>query len=268
MYVIKANGEKEPFDEEKVRRTIKRAGIDSKTEEDVLTQVKRILYENIPTSEIYSHVREYLGKSPNPFGKGKYSLKQAIMDFGPTGFPFEDFISEILKAEGYKTNVRVVLTGKCVNHEVDIVAEKDGKKIMVEAKFHNLSGIRTDLHVSLYTKARFDDLKEKHGLEETWLVTNTKMTVDAIAYANCVGMKILSWSYPNENSIRDIIERKKLFPITTLESISNQQKQVLLQNHVILCKDLENPSCLDVLGLPKDKIKQILEESRYIYNHQ
>ena len=29
------------------------------------------------------------------------NLKQAIMDLGPTGYPFEDYVSEILKAKGY-----------------------------------------------------------------------------------------------------------------------------------------------------------------------
>jgi len=264
--VVKVTGQIEPFSEEKLRASIKRAGINSSIENNVVEQIKSGLYENIPTSKIYSQIKQFLGKSQQPFGRAKYSLKQAIMELGPTGFPFEDFISEILKAEGYKTEVRQVLQGKCVSHEVDVIAEKDNKKIMVEAKFHNEVGIRTDVHVSLYTKARFDDLKEKYNFSEAWIATNTKMTEDAITYANCARMNILSWSYPQEGSIRELVEKYKIHPITQLESLTLSQKQQLLENHVILCKNIDK-SYLEILNLPPDKESQVLEEASYISNH-
>lgn len=267
LNVVKANGQTEPFSEEKLRASIRRAGINSKIENDVVEQIKSDLYENIPTSEIYNQIKQFLGKSPQPFGGAKYSLKQAIMQLGPTGYPFEDFIAEVLKAEGYKTQVRVVLQGQCVSHELDVIAEKDGKKIMVEAKFHNEVGTRTDVHVSLYTKARFDDLKEKHNLSEAWIATNTKMTQDAIDYAKCVNMKILSWSYPPEGSLRDLVEKWNLHPITQLDFLSSLQKQQLLENHVILCKDV-NSNSLDVLGLQPDRQTKVLEEAEFISNHK
>lgn len=262
--VIKANGEKEEFSEEKLRESIKRAGIPSNIEQEVLLHVKSKLYENIPTSEVYKHITEFLSKKPHL--KSKYSLKQAIMDLGPTGYPFEDYVSEILRAKGYVTQVRSILTGKCVNHEIDVIAQKQGiEKLLIEAKFHNASGIRTDVHVSLYTKARFDDLKEKYKFDRAWLFTNTKITADALAYALCVNMGVVSWSYPQNESLRDLIEKYKLYPITILSSLSQTQKQMLFENHIVLVKDIcKNKENLDILALQPDKKSKIHKEAELV----
>lgn len=263
--VIKANGEKEPFSEGKLRASIKRAGIPQSIQDKVIKHVESKLYEDIPTAEVYKHLTEYLGKDQSHF-KAKYSLKQAIMDLGPTGYPFEDFVSEILKAKGYITEVRSILTGKCVSHEIDVIAEKPSfEKILIEAKFHNASGIRTDVHVSLYTKARFDDLKEKYKFDRAWIFTNTKITPDALTYALCVNMGVVSWSYPQNESLRDLIETLQLYPITMLTSLSEPQKQILLENHIVLVKNIcKNKDSLDLLGVQTDKINSIIKEAQLV----
>ena len=264
--VLKATGEKELFNEEKLRLSIQRAGIPKELTENIVIHVKSKLYENIPTREIYQHVTEFLGSSPVPFSRAKYSLKQAIMDLGPTGYPFEDYISEILKMEGYQTQIRQILAGKCISHEIDLIVTKNNVSVMVECKFHNMPGTHSQVHVSLYTKARFDDIKEKHNLNNVWLVTNTKITPDALDYAICSNMKVISWDYPQHNSFRDLIEKYKLHPITMLTTMSQNQKQLLLGNHVVLAKDIcKNPSSLDILGLPADKKNSILSECQFVY---
>ena len=206
--VVKATGETEPFSEIKIRSSIKRAGIPQKIQEEVVEHIKSKLYENIPTKEIYRHILEFLGQSSHPFNGTKYNLKQGIMDLGPTGYPFEDYISEILKSQGHTTQTRQILRGNCVSHEIDVIAEKDGKRIAVEAKFHNGLGTRSDVHVALYTKARFDDIKEKNDLDEAWIVTNTKATSDAITYAECNGIKVIGWNYP-EKEVLGILSKKR-----------------------------------------------------------
>lgn len=264
--VLKAAGQIEPFNEGKLRFSIQRAGIPTDLREGVLTHVKSKLYENIPTREIYRHVTEFLESSPHPFSRAKYSLKQAIMDLGPTGYPFEDYTSEILKVEGYETSVRQILQGKCISHEIDIIVKKNNISSMVECKFHNMPGARSQVHVSLYTKARFDDIKEKHNLNDVWLVSNTKITQDALNYAICNDMKVISWNYPQQGSFRDLIEKHKLHPITMLTTISQNQKQLLTGNHVVLAKDVcKNPSSLDILGLPNDKKNSIVSECQFVY---
>lgn len=265
--VLKASGQLEPFNESKLRSSIHRAGIPNLLVENVVIDIKSRLYENIPTREIYKFILAFLQKSPYPYSHTKYSLKQSIMDLGPTGYPFEDYVSEILKLEGYITQVRQIVQGKCITHEIDIVVEKNSKKSIIECKFHNMPGTKSQIHVSLYTKARFDDVKEKHKLQDAWLITNTKMTQDALNYALCSNMKVISWDYPENGSFRDLIERHKLYPVTTLTNLTQVQKQQLAENHIVLARDIcNNPSSLDILGLPKDKLNSILSECQYIYS--
>lgn len=264
--VLKAGGLIEPFSEEKLRFSVKRAGVPANLQDEVITLIKNKLYNNIPTSEIYKYIIHYLQSSDFPQKSSRYGLKQSVIDLGPTGYPFEDYISEILKMEGYVTSVRQVLNGKCVSHEIDIIAEKNNTRSMIECKFHNTPGIRSQIHVSLYTKARFDDIKEKNNLSDAWLITNTKITSDALNYALCSNMRIISWDYPEKESFKDLIEKHRLYPITTLTSLSQNQKQLLAQNHIVLAKDVcANPSSLDILDLPKDKKASVLSECQFVY---
>jgi len=240
-----------------------RTGISETEQTKVLNHVTQKLYENIPTAEVYQRVTQTL-QSQSHLSKARYTLKRAIMELGPTGYPFEDFVSEILKTKGYVTENRSILMGKCVNHEIDVIAEKPGiEKLMIEAKFHNAPGIHTDLHVSLYTKARFDDLRDKYKFDRAWLFTNTRITPDALAFALCVNMGVVSWSYPQRESLRDAIEANRLYPITILSSLSQPQKQVLLDNHFVLAREvLKNNQCLDLLGIQPERKERIVEEAK------
>jgi len=265
IYVVKADGTREPFSEEKVLSSMKRAHVPHHLQNKLLSEIKKDLYDNIQTWEIYQKISELLGKSEQPFCKSRYGLKQAIMMLGPTGYPFEDYVAEVLKEDGYLTLVRQIIAGTCVSHEVDVVAVKDSTRVMIEAKFHNNAGARSDLQVAMYTKARFDDIKEKNNIATCWLVTNTKATTDAISYAQCTGVKVVSWNYPEGESLREKIEKYHLFPITALCSISHKVKLMLLDEHIVLCKQIcENPNLLNTLHLPSDQKKQILDEIHFI----
>ncbi len=190
--LVKANGEKETFSEEKLRQSIRRAGIPKDLEQEVVSHIHGKIYESMPTHELYQHIIEFLGAKRETYHQATYSLKQSLMDLGPTGYPFEKFVARLLDAEGYKTQVNSIVQGKCIRHEIDIVAIKNNETVMVEAKFHNGAGIKTDVQVALYTYARFEDTLGKNLFTKSMLVTNTKATTDAIAYAECVGMKILT----------------------------------------------------------------------------
>ncbi len=262
--VIKADGRQEQFNEEKLRSSIKRAGIPDNLQTELVDHIRSRLYERIPTSQIFKHIDEYLAKIPHPY-QTKYSLKRAIMEIGPTGFPFEVYVSEILKSMGYKTTVHTILRGKCVNHEIDVIAEKQNERIFVECKYHNKPGIRSDVHVALYTKARYDDLKVKHDFSKAMLVTNTKITTDALDYAKCEGVEVMGWSYPEGESLRDLVEKFKLFPITQFAFMSTGQKTRLLENNIVLVKQIcENPAILNQIEFDSAKKDQLIKEAKAI----
>lgn len=282
IQVKKASGQLQPFSEEKVTLSLKRAGIDQDLTKTILTQLKNGLYDGIPTNKIYSDIFGFLRKE-NPFLLGKFNLKKAIMELGPTGYPFEKFVGAILKHYGYTIETGVGVFGRCVNHEVDVVAEKGNQHFMIECKFHNQPGGFSDVKVVLYVKARFDDIeavwKEKPGhqtkFHQAWLVTNTRLTSDAIQYGECAGMKLIGWNYPNKGSLRDLIEDSGLHPITCLTSLTHTQKQILLSHDIVLCKDLLNirSNILTYLNLPvsqmeklKDEVEQLCRPAQMVTN--
>ncbi|TXH60666.1 MAG: hypothetical protein E6Q89_00480 [Bacteroidia bacterium] len=267
MQIIKANGSREEFSEEKVLASIQRAGVPSDLQNEVLEHIKAALYEDIPTSEIYKHIQEYLGKTKVEY-KQKYSLKQAIMEMGPSGHPFEKFIAEIFKAMGYETQVGVVLEGESIKHEVDIIATKGNEKVFTECKFHNRPGSISEVQVALYTKARYDDLKDKHGFTGAMLATNTKVSVDALEYLKRKDIGVMSWAYPEGASLRDMVEAYKLYPVTALSNLTLAQKQELLSKDIILIKQIaENPEILNQAFLPSEKKREVIEMARSIYSN-
>lgn len=269
IHVIKADRRSEPFSELKVIQSIQRARIPQSIQGDVLTHVKSKLYDGISTAEIYHHILEYLDKSPRPYNKARYSLKEAIMMLGPSGYPFEDFVSKLLESQGYVTRVRQILPGKCITHEIDVVAEKDGKTIAVETKFHNSPGTRSEVQVALYTYARFEDIKFRNNIHEAWLITNTKTTIDANTFALCSGMKVISWDYPVGNGLREMIERARLHPITMLTTLATSQKMTLLDNHIVLCKEIyEDPQVLDMLYLSRLDHDKVMKEIAAIHSDE
>jgi len=211
--VIKANGKKEAFNPEKLRNSLLRSGASQEETEEVLAHILPELHDGMTTSEIYKHAFSFLEKTDKHVAK-KYSLRRAVMELGPSGLPFEDLIAELLGAKGYNCETRQNVLGGCVPHEVDVVAYNDKELIMVEAKYHNKLGTKSDLKDVLYIKERFDDLSENvynygdtdRSVTNCWLVTNTKFSSTAIHYGECKGLFLIGWNYPEKGNLQDMIE--------------------------------------------------------------
>lgn len=273
IYITKANGEREEFREDKLLESLKRAKAKPETVQKIVDHVRRELRDGISTKEIYGHAFELLRSEERPAAV-RYSIKKAVMDLGPSGFPFEKFVAEIFRSKGFETITDVEMLGECVPHEVDVVAWNENKLIVVEAKFHNQLIIKSDLKVVLYIHARFQDLGEswfdygkKRKIDESWLVTNTKFSKQAIIYAECKNMKIVGWNYPENGSLQDLIEEAGLHPITCLESISKTTEQLLLARGVVLCKQAkENLDIAKQIGMTDEEIAKMVEEIDTIQN--
>ena len=215
-----------------------RVGVPDDLKPEILAHIKEKFQNGeMSTDELFHHVMEYLEPRDRKSSL-RLNLRQAIFELGPTGFPFEQYLAQIFRSMGYTVATDVIMNGDCVKHEIDLVLEKDGHKEIVEVKFHNHHVVKTDVQVALYTYARFLDVKEKNKVENVWLVTNTKLTTEAIAYANCKGMPVIAWNYPEHGNLQDLVEEPEMYPITLLASLSEQEKKRLVEKNIVFCRDL------------------------------
>lgn len=270
--VTKASGQTVPFLEEKLRNSLLRSGAGIAQVNDIIQEISNRLYQGISTKKIYRLAFNIL-KERSKHLAARYHLKRAIMELGPSGYPFEKYIGEILKVKGYIVQTGVYLKGKCVNHEVDVLAYTDHHQYMVECKYHNQQGIVCDVKIPLYIQSRFNDIEAQRLIANTpdnkihkgWVVTNTKFSSDAIKYSICVGLELLGWDYPNNRSLKDIIDESGLYPVTCLTTLTRAEKQKLLDNNVILCKEISvNEKILRDIGMSEVKSKRVIEEGQQL----
>ncbi len=272
IHITKSDGTTQLYEEEKLVNSLKRVGAASDVIDDVVDEVEKEMWEGIPTADIYHRAFELLKEHSAPAAL-KYSIRRAMFDLGPDGFPFEKFVARIFKVWGYDSITDQTILGICVEHEVDVVAWKAEELVMCEVKFHNDFGLKSDLKVALYVKARFDDIADteleyggtKRKLTDRFLFTNTKFTEVAIQYGVCKGLNMISWNYPHDLSLHKIIEDNGLYPITCLVSLSHQQKKDLIGLGVIVCPDIiENPGSLKAIGIHPEATKVVMSEVEMI----
>lgn len=270
--VIKASGERVPFSEDKYRSSLHRSGASDKQINVILDEIKPQLYDGISTHEIYRRTYELMQNKKMGSSGGRYRLRQAILDLGPTGFPFERFVAKLMDAQGFKTLLDQIVTGRCISHEIDIIATKGDERLFVECKFHNLLGERCGIKTTLYVKARYDDIiegvKNNSEFDQCYLITNAKFSSDSIEYAKCVGMHLFGWAYPYKGGLEKIIDDLGLHPITCLSSLPLKILHELIHREIIFCNELaQNETQLRQLGLSKNEIDDILRECFELCKH-
>lgn len=268
VLITKADGEQEPFDPVKLEHSLERAGASSTIRAKITERIFEELKPGMHTSDIYHHAFEMLQHDePHPVA-ARYSMKRAVFALGPSGFPFEQFLAEVLRGHGWSARTNVIASGRCAEHEVDVVGEKNGKRIGIEAKFHNEPGAKTDIKDALYVYARYEDLARSPNartrIDEGWLVTNTSFTTNAIRYAQCANLTLLSWDYPQGNNLFKMIEEAKVHPLTCLTTLSESEKKRLLERRIVLCKHVSVPHVLEEYGVKPARIPQVLEEAKML----
>ena len=266
ILITKADGEQEAYDSSKLDSSLARAGAGTAMRSRVLAHIDQELKPNMTTEEIYRHAFEILRREESSPVAARYSIKRAVFALGPSGFPFEQFLAEILRAHGWTAKTGVALTGRCAPHEVDVLAEKGGRRIGIEAKFHNEPSGRTDIKDALYVYARYEDLKKAPDaysrVDEGWLVTNTRFTRNAIRYAQCSNLTLLGWDYPRDRGLLTMIEEARVHPLTCLTSLSEGEKRSLLDNKIVLCKNIQTGHLLEEYGVKPARIPAVLEEAQ------
>jgi len=270
--VRKSNGDLVRFDPDKLMQALINSGASFREAEDVAQAVVKRIEDGMKTSKIYRLAYDILRRR-SKYVAGRYRLKKAVFDLGPSGYPFEKFVSKLLENQGYKVDINVIGQGRCVTHELDVVARNDEEQLMVECKFHRDKGHKNDVKIPLYIHSRFEDMKAVWQKEDNsvkyigMIATNTRFSEDAVNYARCVGMRLVSWDYPAGNSLKDWIDRSGFHPITSLQSLTKTQKQFLLEEGIVLCRELLlSRALLQKNGLSHRKIDEILSEASAIVN--
>jgi len=269
--IVKADGKVEPYDEDKISLSIIKAGASPDLAKETAREVHKKIKNNATTIQIYDKTLDQL-KKLQPEVALRYSLKKAIMDMGPDGFIFEEYISKILNEYGFSTEVGQIIKGYCVEHEVDVIAKKEGVVHLIECKYHNSPGTKSDVKTALYVHSRFADIKKAHTKNgmfsgnhiDAMLATNTKCTSDAIQYSRCVGLKILAWHCPEVENLEYFIEAKKLYPVNILPAIAEKYKEKLFDSNIILLKELrglEKETLANLLSISCQEAEKILNES-------
>jgi Holliday junction resolvase len=269
IQVTKASGIVESLNTNKLFTSLRKAGADEEEAQDIIDVIVGEIKPFTSTKKIYKLAHKYL-RQYNRASSLRYTLKKAIFRLGPSGYPFEKYFGAILENYGYKVQVSSMMDGKCVKHEVDVFAVNEDEVSLFECKYRNKPGNTTDVKVAMYVHARFQDLKPAIKAQypgktfKGWLITNTRLTSDAIQYAKCAGLHIMSWSFPEKKSLNEMIEEKRLYPVTIISGIKSGLINALINHNVILLKDLIGIDISEIsrmLSLPENKAAALKKQA-------
>lgn len=265
--VTKFDGRLQPFDRGKVARTCVRMGADPAFAAQVAGRIEAEAYEGIPTKKIMQTIFANLRRRM-PEMRHRIDLRTAIAMMRPKP-DFELFVATILRAYGYKVKSNQFLQGRCVEHEIDAVAENGRDVFYVEVKHHFNAHTYTGLDVFLQAAAAFEDLADgfKAGRHRTaftkaMLVTNAKMSEHALRYADCRGIRYLSWEAPRGRSLGEVIGKHKLYPITLIRGLDAGVQAKLGDAGIVTLKQLVEMPEAGILRAAHVQ-KQALRELRH-----
>ncbi|HKK09834.1 MAG TPA: hypothetical protein VJ939_03310 [Bacteroidales bacterium] len=265
VLITKASGEQEYFSGQKLEKSLRNAGADEDVIERISTKIADWIVPGVTTKKIYSEAFKLLRRERTA-SSAKYKLKQAIMELGPTGYPFEQFIGQIFERKGYTIEVGVVVDGNCVTHEMDVIATDQHTQHLMECKYSTDQGKQVSVQVPLYVRSRVDDIirkreKDKHYQSLSfsgWVVTNTRFSSDSLSYGRCAGLNLLAWDYPAGKGLKDLVDEMKIYPLTVLHHLSKQDLKGLFKQDIVTCSQLlNNTDAINSLGI-KDQKKALL----------
>ena len=264
--VTKFDGRLQPFDRAKVARTCMRMGADRAVADDVAGRVEAGAYEGITTKRIMQLIFANLRRRM-PETRHRIDLRTAIAMLRPKP-DFELFAAQLLRAYGYKVASNRIIRGKCVEHEIDAVAENGRDVFYVEVKHHLNAHTYTGLDVFLQAVAAFEDLADgfKAGRHRTaftkaMLFTNAKMSEHALKYADCRGIRYVSWDEPRGRGLGDIIDSHKLYPITLIRGMDAGAMAKLGDAGIVTLRQLaETPEAelLRATRMQKQKLRELV----------
>jgi len=268
VFITKASGQEEAFDIDKLRVSLQNAGATEAAIAEVSADIQDWIYPGVSTGKIYSRAFKIL-KQVNTSGALLYRLKKSLFEMGPSGYPFEHFIGEIFRRQAFQVKVGIVIDGASVSHEMDVVASKDNTQILGECKYSHNQGFSVSVQVPLYVHSRVNDIVAKRQNEpqhqgkdfKIWIFTNGRFSPDSIEYSKYYGIQLMGWNYPPEASLKQIIQRERMFPITIMSNLSKNDKHELMARGIVTCKQLaEQPDILQQMSFSQRKIRLLQKE--------
>lgn len=272
VHVRKADGTLQPFDRNKVLRTCQRLKLSQLESEEVLAEVEQKLFEGISTKKILDMVFEHGQKHKSHLGY-MVDLREALglMRSKPD---FEKFVALILEHDGYKTFTNKILQGKCIDHEIDVIAIKGNEIIYIEVKHHDQFHTFTGLGTFLEINSTFEDLMQgylahtqQYNVTKPLLVVNTRISEHARKYSACRNIGYLGWKSPEHVGIEKHIEDKILYPITVIKGLDKSTQAILGDRGILTLKQLIDESrrnFKDVSGISHGVLKDLVWKAEQI----
>lgn len=113
-------------------------------------------------------------------GDGIWQEKRAKLN-KMDGIQFEKYLSHLLRAQGYKAEV----TKAAGDYGADLLIQKDGKKIVVQAK-------RYSKNVGIKAVQEAQASIAHYGAAEAWVISNSDYTTAAYDLANSNRVKLIN----------------------------------------------------------------------------
>jgi hypothetical protein len=242
--LTKESGERVSYDPRKLCSSLVRSGAPEKLAQNICVMIEKEITPEMTTQQLWRKTLRYLIKSDLHDAGARYSLRRAMSNLGPDGYVFEKYIATVLEAYGYHVETNKMIVGASgVEHEIDVLAKKDGKIHLLEVKYKNQYGLRTHVDTVMYSWARYLDIveskpetdREKYSV---WLMTNTEFTNTSQKFAKYRGMVLIGWDYPVNRALEDMIAEKKLYPISILPSLTLKDRKTLIHEGFMLAQDL------------------------------
>jgi hypothetical protein len=268
--VTKADGSRQPFDRDKVANTCLRLGADRHTAYAVAAAVERQLYDGVSTDKILKLIFEAMRRH-RPEVQHLLDLRKGLSAMAPKP-EFELFVQTVLAHNGFAVTPNRILTGKCVDHEVDALATKAGVTYFVEAKHHFLYHSLTGLDESRIAHAVLEDVTDgytlgKHDLQidRAMIVTNTRFSEQARRYGRCKHILQIGWNTPKSLALQALIEQHQLIPLSCLRDLRDETRAQLVNARIVLLKQLladKPPSLARKTGLPQKTLRDLMEKAK------
>ncbi|MFH1099082.1 MAG: ATP cone domain-containing protein [Candidatus Uhrbacteria bacterium] len=269
--IVKASGEHVSFNEKKLAWSIERAGASKKLSRAAAAFIATRVRDGMTTREIARLSRSFLASQRERGVAMRYSLKDAMRKLGPEGYHFERYIAAVLRVHGYEATLPDLIPGMHVRHEVDVVARRDGQCFEIECKYRNAPGLTVNLKDVMASWARYDDLRAAHkagkhpyAFDGAWVICNTRITTDGIAFGEGQGMRLIGWRYPASGGLEQLIEGQRLYPITIIPSVTTEIRDAFARVDFILCRDFVDRDAIAIArrsGISVERITRLQREA-------